>query len=873
MTNAYDFPCARSLPVLRVACALSLVFGPTDFIQEASADAALPAEYVSVGDYTGTANQRIDAAIAAAHATSHKTVLFPNGTYALRSGLNLSQGSDTELHLIGESRNSVFLIPDIPYLEANYNGGDWQNGGARLAHMINLSSASVFNSVNVSIQNMTIDMRHQLVMGEAAMTYNVVGHGIRIGTGWTTGQFTVNEVTIRNVGSYGVGIQDRDGHPKNNVTLSNMNIERSGSDGIDTKEASGDGNRNLIIRNIRINQVGFLDTGAAPAIDLRYRDITIENANIVSKSNQGINGGQSTTGINFRPWDNGPGTGIAGATVTNTYIRGTATGMRIHSDDTVPTPHANIAISDFRIQGQQAKGIDILGVNHSGHTIADGFVDPSFGGAAVDANGRAVVTNVSASRWDPALTPVTGTTFEDHASFADGTYSPAWAGMVGTEQVSLNPTSPVAGPFVFDVGNTGMMQMDYLGSFDAMDKLIVEGTLHLDGELRINAIGGVPTAAGTYQLFEADAITGAFDSYSLPGVIGLAWVTDNLAVDGTISLVEDIALITPVNSGSRVVASELDNSSTSFSFDAGANAEMLMVAISTERSTQTGCTVSYDGNPLTEAIESVQAGIWYIDLRKTTYAGGAANLVVNFSGVTTVNGVAIGAVSVFANDYDIELHATASGVESAQLETTRDDAFLVASFNANDSGSPSIDSPLTTIYASGSIGSAHGAAGYQTSVDAGIHPITWTTSEKRKVVAAAFVLASNYNNWATDNELGPNNGLGDDPDGDRLPNSLEAIFGTKPDEASLGIRQFLSNGTVTTFEHPMAANPPDDLQLVYQWSMNLVDWFYGDGVDGPASGERMNSSAEVNDGTATVTMTASEFMSKLFMRLVVTESP
>jgi hypothetical protein len=181
--------------------------------------------FVSVGDYTGTDNQRINAAIAAAMATDHKTVYFPNGTYALRNGLSLNQGSNTELHLLGESEEGVLVIPDIPYLEANYNGGDWQNGGARLAHMVNLDSTTVFASVDVSIQNMTIDMRHPLLIG-VPRTYNVVGHGIRIGRGWTAGQFTVNHVTIRNVEGYGVGIQDRGGHPKNNITLTHLSIER-----------------------------------------------------------------------------------------------------------------------------------------------------------------------------------------------------------------------------------------------------------------------------------------------------------------------------------------------------------------------------------------------------------------------------------------------------------------------------------------------------------------------------------------------------------------------------------------------------------------------------------------------------------------------
>ena len=110
------------------------------------------------------------------------------------------------------------------------------------------------------------------------------------------------------------------GHPKNNVTLTNIHIERTGSDGIDTKEASGDGNRNLVIRNLSVNEIGFLDTGAANAIDVRYRTSIIENVNLVSRASRSTLPGQrsTNTGINFRPFEAGAA-GIIRSQVSGVY--------------------------------------------------------------------------------------------------------------------------------------------------------------------------------------------------------------------------------------------------------------------------------------------------------------------------------------------------------------------------------------------------------------------------------------------------------------------------------------------------------------------------------------------------------------------------
>ena len=510
---------ARSitLPLLVIAGACA---------SDADADAPLPTEYVSVtdfGNFFTPMSERIEQAIAAAAATQHKTVFFPNGTYALRETINLDVGADSAIHLIGESRDGVLLVPDEAYLEANYNG----NSGARLDHMINLASGSVFNSVDVSIQNMTIDMLDQQVLGQNE-TYRTNGHGIRVGQGWQTGQFTVNEVTIRNPSEYGVGIQDRDGHPKSNVTLSNLSIENTGSDGIDLKEGDANlgGNQNLVVRDVNINEIGILDTGTANGIDIRYTDATIERVNLVT----GPGAGGPSSAIAFRPGDS-----VNNATVSDVYVRGFQNGVQIHGQ------HNNIAVSDFKVQAHWGNAVRIIGSNHSGHTISDGFVDPASGNV-LDIGGQATVTNVVNQRWDPALTPLTSTAFLSDVSLAGETFSPAWAGYVGSERVSLNPAAG-AGPFTFDVTSTGVLQIDFDGVFNGADRLIVDGTLNLDGELRVNLLDVAPTTPGTFQVFDATTITGSFDTITLPTLgSGLTWNTDNLAIDGTLGLLLVTAL-------------------------------------------------------------------------------------------------------------------------------------------------------------------------------------------------------------------------------------------------------------------------------------------------------------------------------------------
>lgn len=193
-----------------------------------------------------------------------------------------------------------------------------------------------------------------------------------------------------------------------------------------------------------------------------------------------------------------------------------------------------------------------------------------------------------------------------------------------------------------------------------------------------------------------------------------------------------------------------------WSFDAGATADMLIVAYSGELGgAAVGATIdiTYAGSAMTRALGGIYTAIFYLDLATTPYTGGAANLVVDLSDYTSRSGLGIGVVSVngaLGAGESIALHTTASGGANAQsvtLNTTAADAFAVASFNTNNTSGtpvPAVSAPLTRIYASNNIGSARGGAGYQADVAAGDHAYTWTlpttNPTPRSAVAASFVV-------------------------------------------------------------------------------------------------------------------------------------
>jgi fibronectin-binding autotransporter adhesin len=145
----------------------------------------------------------------------------------------------------------------------------------------------------------------------------------------------------------------------------------------------------------------------------------------------------------------------------------------------------------------------------------------------------------------------------------------------------LGGTGIISGPVTIDAGNTlqpGIISLDSVGTLTISNSLTLQPgsmtTLELDatvpassavvgmssitygGSLNVNLINGTPAAGQTYQLFGAKSYSGGFElGISLPSLnSGLVWNTNNLYVNGTISVVPQTGMInTPVLSGTNLI--------------------------------------------------------------------------------------------------------------------------------------------------------------------------------------------------------------------------------------------------------------------------------------------------------------------------------
>ncbi|MBK1833279.1 sulfatase-like hydrolase/transferase [Roseibacillus ishigakijimensis] len=113
-----------------------------------------------------------------------------------------------------------------------------------------------------------------------------------------------------------------------------------------------------------------------------------------------------------------------------------------------------------------------------------------------------------------------------------------------------------------------------------------------------------------------------------------------------------------------------------------------------------------------------------------------------------------------------------------------------------------------------------------------------------------------------------------DPDGDGLPNGLEALFGTDPTQKTPGLALQATEGLVTVLTHPRLPGGAVDVSGTWMWSPDLQNWYLADGQAGQEEvGATLVVSSTLEAAEERAEMTASGELKQLFLRLVAVLEP
>ncbi|MCU0795052.1 MAG: sulfatase-like hydrolase/transferase [Akkermansiaceae bacterium] len=237
-------------------------------------------------------------------------------------------------------------------------------------------------------------------------------------------------------------------------------------------------------------------------------------------------------------------------------------------------------------------------------------------------------------------------------------------------------------------------------------------------------------------------------------------------------------------------------------------------------------------------------------------------------GVSLLDPAAVAARdTVFGSDHHVEILSTSFSNPTESLENrwaVRDGWKLIL----NSSG-PTVTSQLFHLYNGSTPVDPHETTNLAASQPQLVNELTMA------IVNWYSPLPNSYDSWIGDPALGiapASRGFDLDIDGDGLTNGVEAWFGTDPRNSNPGLTEIETNGLVTTFRHPRNPQAPGDLAGTYEWSMNMADWYPGNGIDGPPGGPRVNTVAVTDRTSTTVTATSTMATTRLFLRARLTRN-
>lgn len=145
-------------------------------------------------------------------------------------------------------------------------------------------------------------------------------------------------------------------------------------------------------------------------------------------------------------------------------------------------------------------------------------------------------------------------------------------------------------------------------------------------------------------------------------------------------------------------------------------------------------------------------------------------------------------------------------------------------------------------------------------------------------LTVAAATGATFPGWIAGYPVGQATGANADPDADGLPNAIEYLLGTRPDQTSAGPRTVSAAPGTLVFRHSRTNLTVTDLSLAYEWSTDLATWH---AAGTAAGGTTVNFGTQAVENTEApaadlveVTATASGVLPQgLFVRLAAVPVP